>query len=281
MNPPASMPTPADIAAWKELALAGLKTPDDFNKVYIALLSFVGGILLQVLVAYLQNRTQRKIADNQVEMLKSQLASQQRIAEVQASLFGRQLEIQREANLRVAQDNVAAKRQVWIDELRKDVSTYLATWQEIAWLWGAFVTSSVNEKKAIQVKANESEKNKGSATAREDADDMVGVGMAAAEKLAKFNERVAALRYEAHELQLRIRLRLNSAEQKHIELIELLLELELVTLRFDRTVSCEPEGSIQIAFRRKLEEVVSKLQVILKEEWIRVKNGEMPRDAAP
>ena len=226
--------SPADLDAVRSIFAEGLKNADGFNKVYIALASFVGillGMVVQMIIAFMQTRTQRKIASDQVAMLQ------------------RQLKIQRRANLRVAQDNVAAKRQVWIDELRKDAANYLATWQEISWEGEAIIGRAGNEKERGAV----------------------------ADELPAFMERISALRYRAHELQLRMRLRLNPTEAKHIELVNLLSRVEENVSLFNREKSALPGLQIQKQVRDALEDVIVKLQVILKEEWIRVKEGEMPR----
>lgn len=218
--------SPTDLEAMRSILAAGLKDAEGFNKVYIALASFSGvllGMVVQMIIAFMQTRTQRKIAFDQIGLLQ------------------RQLKIQRRANLRVAQDNVAAKRQVWIDELRKDAATYLATWQEISWEW-----------EAIIAKQDESE-------------------------LPGFMERVSALRYKAHELQIRMRLWLNPAEDKHIELVGLIANVEAKVALFNPEKSTTPPPEIQTQVRALLEDVVVKLQVILKEEWERVKMGEMPK----
>src|SRR3546814_3930027 len=43
------------------------------------------------------------------------------------------------ASRRIANASISAKRQVWIDELRKDVAKYLSIWQEISYRWDAVV----------------------------------------------------------------------------------------------------------------------------------------------
>jgi hypothetical protein len=244
MAPPTQTLTATDIEAVRAILAEGLKSAESFNKVYIALASFIGvilGMLVQMVIAWWQMRTQQKIAAKQ------------------DSLFQRQLGIQREANLRVAQDNVAVKRQVWIDELRKDTSSYLATWQEIAWLWDAMI-SMANEENIATAKGHAPKK-----------------GESVQDKLPAFKERVAALRFGAHEVQLRIRLRLNPTETKHVELIGLLSNLEKTVRLFNRWASNFDGASIQRQVNDTIEAAVAKLQIILKEEWNRVKNGEMPR----
>lgn len=244
MFPQTQTLTATDIDAVRSILADGLMNAESFNKVYIALASFIGvilGMLVQMIIAWWQMRTQRTIAAKQ------------------ASLLQRQLGIQRKANLRVAQDNVAAKRQVWIDELRKDTSMYLATWQEIAWLWDAII-GKANEENSVRAKGEVPKK-----------------GESVEDKLPAFNERVAALRFSAHELQLRIRLRLNPTEAKHIELVGLLSSLEEKVRLFNRWASNLDGAEIQRQVNDAIEGVVAKLQIILKEEWNRVKDGEMPR----
>ncbi|WP_426271683.1 hypothetical protein ACN9MB_09970 [Dyella kyungheensis] len=241
--------SPADLNAVRSILADGLENADGFNKVYIALASFVGvllGMVIQMIIAFMQTRTQRKIASDQVVMLQ------------------RQLKIQRRANLRVAQDNVAAKRQVWIDELRKDAANYLATWQEISWEWEAIIEAAAKENtgKNSQI-GKEAEKAHSANTVMDE--------------LPGFRERVSALSYKAHELQLRMRLRLNPTEDKHIELVDLLSQVEKSVGLFNREKSTLPTLQIQDRVRDSLENVVVKLQVILKEEWERVKQGEMPK----
>src|SRR3546814_2114002 len=150
------------------------------------------------------------------------------------------LSMQELASRRIANASISAKRQVWIDELRKDVAKYLSIWQEISYRWDAVVNKP-----------------------RE--------GAISDEELAAFSQPIAQMRKEAHELQLLIELRLNMTEVNHQDLKALMNKLENTTLLYNRTVSQLPPKNIQTVFKVGLNEVVIKTQKILKEEWERVK----------
>ena len=78
-------------------------TPDDFNKIVLALVAIVAlvlGPLMQWLIARSQVRVQAEIAKRQIE-------TQHQIAKRQVA------------------DSIATRRQVWIDELRQDASEFL------------------------------------------------------------------------------------------------------------------------------------------------------------
>jgi hypothetical protein len=183
--------------------------------------------------------------------MRRQLKTQRKIASDQQTLFMRQLEIQLVANQRLAHDNVAAKRQDWINGLRNDLSLYLATWQEISWRWQAIVDSASAEMESAR---------RGEI-----------ISKSVKNELSAFDSDVSALRLQAHEIVLRIRLRLNPNEGKHNELVELIERLETNVGRFQRTQSNEPTVVIQERVHRILETIVTKAQTILKEEWNRVK----------
>src|SRR3546814_21169594 len=74
-----------------------------------------------MLVARSQRKTQLKLAEQQTSEHKEALRDQ--------------LSMQELASRRIANASISAKRQVWIDELRKDVATYLSIWQEISYRW--------------------------------------------------------------------------------------------------------------------------------------------------
>ncbi|MEO9385200.1 hypothetical protein [Chromobacterium phragmitis] len=203
------------------------------NKVWIAgsavvvsLFAALVGAGTQIIVARWQRRTQLNLASQQARHQKQALEDQ--------------LAMQELSSRRSAIANIAAKRQVWIDELRKDMAAYLSTWQEISYRWDAIVS-----------------------TPRENP--------ISDEELIKFKEPIAEMRREAHEIQLRIQLRLNMTEEKHKDLLGLMHNLENLTILYQRTVSNTSPQAIQSAFQDLVGKIVLKLQEILKEEWDRIK----------
>src|SRR3546814_19463955 len=74
-----------------------------------------------MLVARSQRKTQLKLAEQQTSEHKDALRDQ--------------LSMQALASRRIANASISAKRQVWIDELRKDVAKSLSNVQEISYRW--------------------------------------------------------------------------------------------------------------------------------------------------
>ncbi|WP_162878117.1 hypothetical protein [Trinickia diaoshuihuensis] len=144
-------------------------TADEFNKVVlgvVALVSLVLGPFMQWTIARKQATLQEQIAIRQSEL-------QERIAKRQAA------------------DNISTKRQVWIDELRKDVAEYLTLFARLEEL-------------------------------RRPAS-----GLSPEDERLNFNE-FADANKRATELGIRIKLRLNPKEDEHNEFVRLLGALATV-----------------------------------------------------
>lgn len=222
-----------DVAAIQKIVQEAIQNTEFINKVWIAGAAVVVSIfaaivasVTQVVVARMQRKAQHSLADQQAAQQKQALSEQ--------------LSMQELASRRIASANVSAKRQIWIDELRKDIARYLTLWQEISFRWDAMVsrprTKEVSE-----------------------------------EEFDAFKKTNIEMRMEALELQLRIELRLNMTEPDHQELKNLMQQLEALTVLFKRAESSEPPESIQSAFQIIFQSLISKTQKILKYEWERVK----------
>jgi hypothetical protein len=227
------MASPQDLMVIQNLVRDAVKNTEVVNKVWIAgaavivsLFAALVASITQMLVAGWQRKTQLRLAKEQALQQKQALSEQ--------------LSMQELASRRIANANIAAKRQVWIDELRKEVAKYLSIWQEISYRWDAIVSKPGKEGMS------------------EDA-------------LAAFSLPIAEMRQEALEIQLRMELRLNMTETKHRELVVLMKTLEQSTVLFQRTVSKFPARAIQSVFQKISRDIVVKTQEILKEEWERVK----------
>lgn len=142
---------------------------------------------------------------------------------------------------RKASAKVAQMRQVWINELRTDTASYLALWQDIAYRWAGIIADP-NQRAFSSVTAE------------------------------SLNAPIAKMRLEAHELQLRIKMRLNSSEQTHKELRLLMEELERVVGRFRRDMSGKSGDVLLGETSRAIQTIVDKQQEILKNEWNVVKS---------
>lgn len=224
---------PQDLATIQKIVQDALQNAEFINKVWIAgaavlvsLFAAMVASLTQMLVARSQRKTQLKLAEQQTSEQKDALRDQ--------------LSMQELASRRIANASISAKRQMWIDELRKDIAKYLSIWQEISYRWDAIV-------------------------------DKPRVEPISDEELAAFSQPIAEMRKDALELQLLIELRLNMTEVNHQDLKALMNELESTTRLYNRTVSQRPPTNIQTAFKSGLNDVVIKAQQILKEEWERVK----------
>lgn len=236
MNPP-------DIAAIQRIVQDAMQNIEFINKVWIAsaavlvsLFAAVVASLTQMLIARTQRKTQLKLADQQTVQQQKSLSEQ--------------LSMQELASRRMALANISAKRQMWIDELRKDIAAYLSLWQEISYRWDAIVSEP--RTKPISNSA-----------------------------LERFKAPVAEMRKAALELKLRIELRLNMTEPDHQGLKVLMKTLEDLTILFQRTVSKLPPSKIQTDFQNTLEQLVIKTQKILKDEWERVKRESYADPSVP
>lgn len=203
-------------------------TPDDFNKIVlavVALIALVLGPLMQFKIAKRQVVIQEEIAKRQVVM-------QKEIAE-------RQTETQQQIAKRQIADSISSRRQVWIDELRRDASEYLALLDRIKEL----------KRPAPNLSEEDQKKN--------------------------FEEDAAATA-RARELGIRINLRLNPLEEEHNKLVRFLNSLALDADTDPlRNETDEQKRSALNAFGKARSDVVSHLQSILKHEWERVKHGDL------
>lgn len=137
---------------------------------------------------------------------------------------------------RMAADNVSAKRQNWIDELRKDISEFLT------------VVAQINElrRPAKGISKEDEAKN---------FDDM------------------ATYNFRGTELGIHIRLRLNPNEEEHNKLVSLISELSVVSADPPPSETPEQIAAAIKAFHGARDKVVAHMQKILKHEWERVKKG--------
>lgn len=150
----------------------------------------------------------------------------------------RQAELQKAIAGRVAADNISAKRQNWIDDLRKDMAEYLT----------AIARLNELRRPAPDLSREDGRKN--------------------------FDE-MAANSLKAHELGIRIRLRLNPNEALHNTLVELLTELSNVSEDPPPDETKAQKVAAMKAFSEVRDDVIVHMQRILKEEWERVKSGKL------
>jgi seryl-tRNA synthetase len=139
---------------------------------------------------------------------------------------------------RQAADNISAKRQNWIDELRKDCAEYLAL---------------IARLEELRRPANE---------------------LSEEDQQRNFDERVAAM-LRGNELAIRIRLRLNPTEPDHIKLIDLFKSLYSICKDpLPRETPEQQKVALQ-AFSQERENILSHAQMVLKREWDRIKRGDV------
>lgn len=141
------------------------------------------------------------------------------------------------AQRQINASNVSSKRQVWIDELRRDVAEALA------------VISRVQELMRPSPDLNRDE------------------------NLEVFDRRMEA-ELRATELLMRIKLRLNPNEQDHNALEEAFRKLSSVSLDPKPDETGEDRRALQATFVSARDEVLTITQKILKSEWNRVRIGE-------
>lgn len=210
---------------------------DSFNKVWGVLIAAFAAIVAAAVGAFatavvqLFSAYQQRTHERKVADEES--AEIARLAENKLAMLD--ATSQRKANAKVAQ-----MRQVWINELRSDTAIYLALWQDMAFRWEAMI-------------ADPSQKAFGSVTAE------------------SLSAPIAKMRHDAHELKLRIVMRLNPGERKHTDLRNLLVELEDAVSQFQRDKSQKLGGVILGEVDKAIQAIVEKQQEILKEEWRVVK----------
>jgi hypothetical protein len=254
--------TPQDLAALTALIHDSLKDSDHYNKVVVGTFTVLGaflGVVLGVIIQYLNALWQRRSTERialggealQREVTKDQLDLQEALARSQADLqrglLDDQLAMQKTIAERAAIDNVSAKRQSWINDLRDDMAAYLTLQQEIAYAWHAAIFKNQNPHEASK---------------QVSPDD--------------HSAKISPLHKDALENELRIFLRLNPDEEKHVDLRHCMEKLTATIQEFKRN---NPKNHhidvLLLTTREVINECVSKTQRILKEEWIRVKEGRM------
>ncbi|MFC7435829.1 hypothetical protein ACFQNJ_15040 [Hydrogenophaga bisanensis] len=211
----------------KVIALLHTVTPDDFNKVVlgaVALIAMVVSPIVQWQIAKRQANLQEQIAKTQ--------------AELHEEIAKRQLDTQGAIAKRQAADNISSKRQVWIDELRKDAAEFLTVIARVEELRRPGTTLSPDDQ-------------------RKNFDEM------------------AIANARSHELGIRIKLRLNAREDEHNELVRLIGVLVDGCGEPPANETLEQKHAAQVRFATARGDVVSHLQVILKHEWERVKRGDV------
>lgn len=210
---------------------------DSFNKVWGVLIAAFAVIFAAALGSLATALVQLRGANQQRKHEKK--AAEDDSLET-ARLADNKLALLDAASQRKANAKVAQMRQVWINELRADTATYLALWQDIAYRWEAII-------------ANPSSRAFASVSAE------------------SLNAPIAKMRQTAHELQLRIVMRLNPYEQKHTDLRCLMIKLEDTVKTFHRDKSSKSGDLILLEVIELIQNIIDKQQEILKEEWRVVK----------
>jgi len=131
---------------------------------------------------------------------------------------------------RQAADNISAKRQVWIDELRKDAARLITLL--------------------------ESMRQRGQ---------LVSIG----------DEERRTARAKVVELMARINLRLNPEEREHTEFLELARKLVGACLGQETHATSPAKTKTDDHFDVHLDQAIQVLQKILKQEWVRIKRGDV------
>lgn len=224
----------ADFIVLQSMIQKAVSNADTFNKVWIA----TAAVLVSLTGVLLGVAAQFLISYWQ---RKAQVELAQRQANDQRITLDQQLAMQELASRRIAVANIGQKRQVWIDSLREEIAEYLAIWQDIAWRWEAVII----EFRDVEITD---------------------------EQIIEFRKPISEKRFVAHEIKIRVQLRLNMKEIKHQDLLEEMSKLENETHKFKRTVSDLPVHQIQIRFNEIFNKITLISQEILKEEWDRVKS---------
>lgn len=157
---------------------------------------------------------------------------------MQSDIAVKQVETQAAIAKRQIADSISAKRQNWIDELRSDMAVFLT------------VHARLNDLRRPAENLSEEDQRK------------------------NFDE-MATNNFRAHELGVRIKLRLNPKEEKHNELVALLGKLADASKDPPPNETEDQKNAAIKVFRDVREQVISHMQTILKHEWERVKSGDV------
>lgn len=208
----------------KFIALLQAVTPDEFNKVVlgvVALIALFVSPLVQWQIAKRQANLQENVAKRQ--------------AELQEQIAQRQVEIQSDIAKRQAADNVSSKRQVWIDELRKETAEIAVTSMYFKKLRDTFFRLPLDQKEA------------------------------ALEKIEVLDQRIS-------ELAVRIRLRLDPDNQEHAKVGILVVKyLQSQSLNPGN----EAGSAVPISDEALLLAVIDQVQAVIHQEWQRVRTGQV------
>lgn len=164
----------------------------------------------------------------------------QKQVQMQADIAKLQIETQSRIATRQIADNISTKRQNWIDELRKDAAEFLT------------VVGRLEELKRPRVEQM----------------------LSTAGVVDDFRERLAA-EMRARELRTRIVLRLDPNETGHNLLVQKIGDMASKGYHLNRNYSADDEQQAADEFNAASYAVVEHLQAILKQEWERVKRGDI------
>jgi len=227
----------ADLQALILMVAKAVHSEDNFSKVWGVVVPFFSGLVVGLVALagqiYISYRQRAH-----------EKKSSDEDSEEKARRSENELKMWNIASQRKARAKVAQMRQVWINNLRKDGATYLTLWQELAYRWDAIVTQTSSDNLSIEEKQS---------------------------RFEKFQDETPKLRQDALELRLRIELYLNPSENESQKLIKLMNFLETTVRFFDRKISNTDPRLVQTAFKKKHDEAVEALQVILSNEWKVVK----------
>ena len=157
---------------------------------------------------------------------------------VQWKIAKRQARLQEQIAKRQAAGNISTKRQVWIDELRKEIAEYLTLIARLEELRRPNEGNSEDDQKRT------------------------------------FDELMDANKI-ATELGIRIKLRLNPKEAEHNEFVRLLNALATACKDPPPNETEMERKNAQTDFFAARDKVIAHVQTILKREWERVKGGDL------
>jgi hypothetical protein len=226
-----------DAASAVQFFTNSLGDADSFNKVWGVLIAASAAIIAAALGSFATAMVQLYSAHQQRK-------HEKRVADEESLEIARiaqnKLSMADATSQRKASAKVAQMRQVWINDLRTDTAAYVALWRDIAYRWEAIIADPTTRAFfSINIET--------------------------------LNAPIANMRKDAHELQVRIMLRLNRGEEKHKELSALMERLETSVGMFSRDKSNDPGDIIQAEVYKVSQALIDKQQEILKDEWKVVK----------
>lgn len=221
-------------------------TPGEFTGtigIWLPGIAALVGVLtfLVALGTLLSNRAiARRQRETQTQVAELQRSSQEKIATDSLAHQRDVLQAQQLASRRVAAAHIASNRQAWINDMRNDMAVFISTWQDIAFHMENFAEEHLADPKTLN-------------------------------DWAEFSRPMGDKRQRAHEVEVRIAIRLNYTEEDHQTLLLQMSHMKSLCDRLRLQPDQRPPADTMQEYRFTQALAILQMQKILKAEWTRLK----------